>query len=520
MEGIRELDDVLVVVGKAGSVPELGNGRKDGTVATTEDAQVGSDVQVGGIGVTAEDTAVALVPVVVLEDVAGDLAAPLANLVTSLGANEAPDVGTDVPTAEGVEIPVGLDGRKLGVVVVEGVVLGADELLGNGRAEEDTGDVVALEGVLAVSLPGDVDQGAAVVELGVLEERLDEAAGPVARDRDVGVVAVVVQVGGDEQPLGKAVVLEVLVEESQVLDLGQAVGVECNGVEANEEVVLASVVTLLLVVVLEALKAGVGETLVVVTPADALVLEEVDNGRDVLVNQEERIAVGAEVVTAGGGNVVRLRRSANTVHLSEQDTLVDQSLAVGVGDGIVVGGGLEIDLHDAVEDLALDVRSRRLGLGSSGGGSHIGAGSRGVLDVGRSVDGSGRDTGRDNRSRVSVTTVAVAISVAVAVAVTIAPAATVVVALAVAVVVVFAVAFAVVLVVPVMALAGVASRSSRGDARGGEKRKETNHLGFFGVALLSKSVVLKRMRMEYQRVRVLKREERVRDVDADEERKT
>lgn len=71
---------------------------------------------------------------------------------------------------------------------------------------------------------------------------------------------------------------------------------------------LSGVVALHLVVVLEAIVAAVGQSLVVVTPADALVVEKVYNGGHVLVDDEEAVAVEPKGITAGRRDVVGLAR--------------------------------------------------------------------------------------------------------------------------------------------------------------------------------------------------------------------
>ena len=114
---------------------------------------------------------------------------PLPEFIARLGCHQRKDVGADVPAAEGVQAPVGFDGGDLGVVVVIVGVCGADEVAGDGVAEEDGHDVVLLR-VGFVFVEGDEDEGV-VHEVFVCEEWLHEVTDPGAGKRDGGVVAVV-----------------------------------------------------------------------------------------------------------------------------------------------------------------------------------------------------------------------------------------------------------------------------------------------------------------------------------------
>lgn len=60
--------------------------------------------------------------------------------------------------------------------------------------------------------------------------------------------------------------------QGEVLDLCKPTRVICDRIKADQEIVLSGVVALHLVVVHEAIEAGVGKSLVVVTPADTLVV--------------------------------------------------------------------------------------------------------------------------------------------------------------------------------------------------------------------------------------------------------
>lgn len=83
---------------------------------------------------------------------------------------------------------------------------------------------------------------------------------PLGTKGDVGVVSIVGHIGGDESPLRKLLVGQIMLEISEVLDLASTGLVLDNRVEENQRVVLADVVVLegLLVGVVEALEAGEG----------------------------------------------------------------------------------------------------------------------------------------------------------------------------------------------------------------------------------------------------------------------
>lgn len=151
--------------------------------------------------------------------------------VAGVLGDELEDVGADVPAAEGVEVPVGLDRSNIRVVVVELVVGCALEFFWDGAAEKNAedavADVVGVCSLLAVALgrastrltvlvESQKDQGA-VHEVFVGEERLKEVARPGAGDGDGRIVAVRGHVGGDEAPLGKSFRLEVVEELGGVL---------------------------------------------------------------------------------------------------------------------------------------------------------------------------------------------------------------------------------------------------------------------------------------------------------------
>lgn len=112
-------------------------------------------------------------------------------MVTGFLADEVENVGADIEAAESVQIPIGLHGADLGVVVVEVGVGCTNERVGHGITEHYCEDAIAL-GVGLGFVEGDEYKGA-TPEAGVLviDERLEEVAGPLASDCYGGIVAVV-----------------------------------------------------------------------------------------------------------------------------------------------------------------------------------------------------------------------------------------------------------------------------------------------------------------------------------------
>lgn len=127
-----------VVHGGRVTLPSLLDAREDGAAG----GGIGLKVRTGVAAVSAvlvEDAGVGPVEVHLVEL---DLAVPGADDITGFIGDELENVGADVPAAEGVEIPVRGYRRDLTVVVVVVVVCCADEIGGDGVAEEDAEDAV------------------------------------------------------------------------------------------------------------------------------------------------------------------------------------------------------------------------------------------------------------------------------------------------------------------------------------------------------------------------------------------
>jgi hypothetical protein len=261
---------------------------------------------------------------------------PLSDLVACLLRNDLEDVGADIPASEGVETPVCGDGGDLGVVVVEAVVAGSNEMLGDCVAEKDAENVV-LTSVGLVLIPCNKNKSV-LHEMLVLEKRFEESTSPLTSNSDRSVVSIRSHVRSDKHPLRKLVLLEILVEdrllsinEREVLDLRKALLRGSDAVVENSGVMLANVVILAVLVVHpgEALEARVGHVLLVQTPGDTAVLEKINHGRDVARVAVEVVVLHAKVISRNGGHVVWLRGMGHSKVVLESDTLLAEPGEVG-----------------------------------------------------------------------------------------------------------------------------------------------------------------------------------------------
>lgn len=256
--------------------------------------------------------------------------------VAGLVSNDLEDVGHAVPAAEGWKPPVYRDGGDGGVVVVEGRVSGTLKSVRDDATEKDGEDVVML-GVGLVLVEGEDDERV-VHEIAVVQQRLEEVTGPGASKGDIGVMAIVGHIGGDEGPLGKGLGLQIILEGGEVLDEAETGGILGDGVKENERVVLAdiSVGVGLLVGEVEALEASIWQTLLVLTPRDTLNIEEINDGGDVSWESVEVVIVHAEVVTSSSGGVFWLGRMSSSKVAAEGDTLLGKELQIWVRSGLAI----------------------------------------------------------------------------------------------------------------------------------------------------------------------------------------
>lgn len=117
--------------------------------------------------------------------------------VADLVSHEAEDVGTTVPATQRRKTPVCLDGGQSGVVSVDSLILGADEVLRNSTTEKNAEDAVAvvvdlrLGDTVGLGLIKGQQQQGVVPEVGVVHKGLNEAAQPLGTEGDIGIVSIV-----------------------------------------------------------------------------------------------------------------------------------------------------------------------------------------------------------------------------------------------------------------------------------------------------------------------------------------
>lgn len=255
--------------------------------------------------------------------------------VASLLSNQLEEVGTTIPASEGGKTPVSGQRGNDRVVSVEGVVSSALQVFGDGTTKQNAVDTVG-GGVGARLIKGNEDQSI-LGEVFVLQQRGQEAVHPLTRNVDVAVVGIIGHVGGDEEVLGQAVVLQILVECGKVLDLARTNSVVGDRVEQNQWVVLAHVLVGAGQRVAVTLVARMGHVLLVFTPGDLLGVEQIGNGGDIGGNLVEVIVVHTEGVTSSGGTIVGLRGVGHGVVVGEQDTLLGQ-----LGPVRIASSGIEV----------------------------------------------------------------------------------------------------------------------------------------------------------------------------------
>lgn len=130
-------------------------------------------------------------------------------------------------------------------------------------------------------------------------------------------MGIVSHVGSDKSPLGKLLLLQVLIEMSEVLDLASLGLILDDRVVKHERVVLADIVVCIsiLVGVIVALVAGVWQVLLVLAPRDTLGVEKINNGGDIFRDLVEVVIVHSKGVTTGSGTVIGLRRVRQSIEV-------------------------------------------------------------------------------------------------------------------------------------------------------------------------------------------------------------
>ena len=144
VHAIRNLDSILVVsLALQRSISPSTSDLAENLATVSNELGVGNG-ESGNLVVVAEGARERAVEE--MTAVGAGCSIPRGVLVTSLVRHEGEDVGTNVPTAKSVQVPVSLNSTDLRVVVVELRISGADELLGKSITEKETEDTV-LEGV-------------------------------------------------------------------------------------------------------------------------------------------------------------------------------------------------------------------------------------------------------------------------------------------------------------------------------------------------------------------------------------
>lgn len=137
-------------------------------------------------------------------------------------------------------------------------------------------------------------------------------------------MAIVGHVGSDEHILRKTVVLQIIVEATEVLDLAQTESIFGDRVKQDQRIVLANIVVGTALGVAVTLVPRVGEAFLVFTPGDVLGIEQIGYGRNVGRNLMKVIIVHAESVTSSRCAVVRLRRVSDSPEVVQKETLLGQ----------------------------------------------------------------------------------------------------------------------------------------------------------------------------------------------------
>ena len=233
--------------------------------------------------------------------------------IARLVGDNAKDVCTAIPATQRRKTPVGGDRRNGRVVGVKGIILGAPELHRDRTAHQNTENSVVLRvGVILVE--GEQNQRV-VHEVDVVEQGRHPVPLPLGGEGDVGVVPIVSHVGSDESPLGKLPLGQVVLKAGEVLDLAQTCAVVGDRFVGDQWVVFAHIVRItgFLVGEVETLEPRVGQMLLILSPGNALGVEQVRDGGDVCGHRLEVIIVHAPIVTSSRSDVIRLRRVGGAI---------------------------------------------------------------------------------------------------------------------------------------------------------------------------------------------------------------
>ena len=144
--------------------------------------------------------------------------------------------------------------------------------------------------------------------------------------------------------------------DSKVIEVPDAIvagGVRVNRLVGRQRVMFARVISVPVRVSVSGAQVSIrGHIFHVRRPADALQIQEVDDGRDVAGNVDEVIGAETEEIASDSSNVVGLAGVGHGIVAREQYALGSQILEDGVCDDCRIVGVLEPDLNEAVENLA------------------------------------------------------------------------------------------------------------------------------------------------------------------------
>lgn len=249
--------------------------------------------------------------------------------VTGLVRNNLEDIGATIPATQGRKPPVGGHTSNHRVVSVKGVILGANQFLGNGTSKKNGEDLV--RDWIGFCLIERKNDERLIPEGGVFELR-NEIQFPGSSESDVGVVAIIGHIGGDESPLRKSATNDIGFKAGKILDLSKSGCIAGNAVKEDQRVMFTNVVVGegFLVGIVVTLEAGIWDLFLIFPPRNAFSVQQVSNGRDIGRNLVEVIVIHAEVVTPGGGTIIGLGGVSGSPVIGQRNSLFGQDLLVGV----------------------------------------------------------------------------------------------------------------------------------------------------------------------------------------------
>ena len=165
--------------------------------------------------------------------------------------------------------------------------------------------------------------------------------------------SVVSDLGKDQVPLTKHSHRYTYIN-SKIVEVPDARSTSCiqaDRVENDEGVMSASIVGVAIrVCVVEATVTISGHVLLIFTPTNALLIQEVHDSRDVARDIYQIIVVQSKEVTSRSAEIIGLARVCQTIVTGESDTLLREVLEDLLGCSCVVVGVVEPDLDETIEN--------------------------------------------------------------------------------------------------------------------------------------------------------------------------